>query len=102
MFSEITPKVIGAAYPERIAFPASYVLTPLLRLLYSAGLVRQPVRQSAVVGCCGSNRKLRRRGHRASSLEELRTLVLEGGHFIPQKHQKILLNLFDLEDDHRG
>ena len=30
-------------------------------------------------------------------MEELRTLVLEGGNFIPQKHRKILLNLFDLE-----
>src|SRR5688572_23429547 len=32
VFSEITPKVVGATYPERIALPASYVLTPLLRL----------------------------------------------------------------------
>src|SRR3972149_2726339 len=32
VFSEITPKVIGAAYPERIALPSSYVLTPLLKL----------------------------------------------------------------------
>ena len=31
------------------------------------------------------------------SMEELRTLVLEGGNFLPQKHQNILLNLFDLE-----
>jgi magnesium and cobalt exporter, CNNM family len=31
------------------------------------------------------------------SMEELRTLVLEGGHFLPPKHQKILLNLFDLQ-----
>jgi Mg2+/Co2+ transporter CorB len=33
----------------------------------------------------------------ALSPEELRTLVLEGGHFLPAKHQKILLNLFDLQ-----
>jgi Mg2+/Co2+ transporter CorB len=31
------------------------------------------------------------------SLEELRTLVLESSHYIPQKHQSILLNLFELE-----
>jgi Mg2+/Co2+ transporter CorB len=31
------------------------------------------------------------------SPEELRTLVLEAGHFIPHQHQSILLNLFDLE-----
>jgi len=30
-------------------------------------------------------------------MEELRTLVLEGANYLPQKHQSILLNLFDLE-----
>jgi Mg2+/Co2+ transporter CorB len=29
--------------------------------------------------------------------EELRTLVLEAGNYIPKKHQSILINLFDLE-----
>ncbi len=36
-------------------------------------------------------------GHRLST-EELRTLVLEGGNFIPSKHRSILLNLFELEE----
>jgi len=31
------------------------------------------------------------------SPEELRSIVLEGGNFMPQKHKSILLNLFDLE-----
>jgi Mg2+/Co2+ transporter CorB len=31
------------------------------------------------------------------SLEEIRSIVLESGHFIPEKHRSILLNLFDLE-----
>jgi Mg2+/Co2+ transporter CorB len=31
------------------------------------------------------------------SPEELRSMVLEGGNFIPNKHKSILLNLFDLE-----
>lgn len=34
---------------------------------------------------------------RKISTEELKTLVLEGGHFIQHKHQSMLLNLFDLE-----
>ncbi len=33
IFSEITPKVIGATYPERIALPLSYLLGPLQKLL---------------------------------------------------------------------
>ncbi len=95
VFSEITPKVVGATYPERIALPASFVLSPLLKLAYPfvgftnffvRGLLRMiglPERPAE------AETKL--------SLEELRTLVLEASHFIPQKHQSILLNLFELE-----
>src|ERR1019366_7845859 len=34
VFSEITAKVIGAAYAEKIALPAPFVLKPLLKALY--------------------------------------------------------------------
>ena len=34
VFSEITPKVLGATFPEKIALPLAYVLGPLLKLLY--------------------------------------------------------------------
>ena len=34
IFAEVTPKTYAAVKPERIAFPASRVLEPLLRLLY--------------------------------------------------------------------
>ena len=36
VFSEITPKVIGATYPERIALPLAYVLGPIQRLMQPA------------------------------------------------------------------
>jgi Mg2+/Co2+ transporter CorB len=94
VFSEITPKVLGATFPERIAFPAAYVLTPLLTAFYPVVwflnlFVRGVLRLLRLNA--GANQST------ALSLEELRTLVLEGGHFLPPKHQKILLNLFDLE-----
>jgi Mg2+/Co2+ transporter CorB len=95
IFSEITPKVIGAAHAERIAFAVSYVLTPLLKLLYpvvwfvnlfvSALLALLRIRPPAG----GEPQRL--------SAEELRSLVLEAGHYIPKKHRSILVNLFDLE-----
>jgi len=95
VFSEITPKVIGASYPERIAFPAAFVLRPLLQVLY-------PVVWFVNLFVKGLLKLLRLTlpgGTQTSvlSAEELRTLVLEGGHFLPAKHQKILLNLFDLQ-----
>lgn len=94
VFSEITPKVVGATYAERIALPASYLLTPLQR-------VSQPVVWfvNLFVRALLALLRLKLRpepGAHTLSVEELRTLVLETG-YLPQKHQSILLNLFDLE-----
>jgi Mg2+/Co2+ transporter CorB len=95
VFAEITPKVIGAMFPERIALALAYVLTPLARLMNPAvwfvnlfsgvllRLMRIPVQADVDA--------------QRLSPEELRAMVLESGHFIPKKHTSILLNLFDLE-----
>lgn len=96
VFAEVTPKVLGAAYPERVALPASYVLTPLLRLFY-------PVVWFVNLFVRGLLWLLRLKpengdGENKLGLEELRTLVLEAGHFMPKKHQSILLNLFELRN----
>ena len=95
VFSEITPKVIGATFPERIAPPLSYVLGPLLKLLYPAvwfvNLLSSAVLWLLRVkpGAAGEPQRL--------TQEELRALVLEHSHIIPKKHAAILVNLFDLD-----
>jgi Mg2+/Co2+ transporter CorB len=94
VFSEITPKVIGATYPEHIALPASYVLTPLLRVAYPVVWFVNLFVQ-ALLKLMFFKRRLE--GDGQLSMEELRTLVLEGGKFIPPKHQSIFLNLFELQ-----
>ena len=94
VFSEITPKVVGAAYPERIALPASYVLTPLLRLTQPfVWFVNLFVK--ALLWIMRLKPSAASIEH-ALSVEELRTLVLETG-YLPKKHQSILVNLFDLQ-----
>ena len=95
VFAEITPKVIGATYPERVAFPASYVLTPLVAAAYPAyWFVNLFV--SALLKIFRIDTSTAGQSQRLSP-EELRTMVLESAHFIPQKHMSILLNLFELE-----
>jgi Mg2+/Co2+ transporter CorB len=95
VFSEISPKVMGAAYPEQVAFPASYVLKPLIRLFY-------PVIWFVNLFVQALLWLLRMRPSEATehkiSMPELRTLVLEASGFIPKKHQSVLLNLFELEE----
>jgi Mg2+/Co2+ transporter CorB len=95
IFAEIIPKILGAAYSEPVAMGAAYLLTPLIR-------VTRPFMWIINVIVRGLLKVLRIRqvGEHAQplSMAELRTLVLEGGKFIPKKHQSIFLNLFELED----
>jgi magnesium and cobalt exporter, CNNM family len=95
IFAEILPKILGAAFAERIALGASYIITPLMG-------VTRPAMWIINVIVRGILRLLRIRkvgGHTQQlNMAELRTLVLEGGKFIPKKHQSIFLNLFELED----
>ena len=95
VFSEIMPKIIAASYPERVALPASYVLTPIITLFH-------PVVSVATAIVKGFLWLLRIRiqtdqSKQKVTLEELRGLVLDAEHFLPRKHQKMLLNLVDLE-----
>ena len=95
VFSEISPKVMGAAYPEQVAFPASYILKPLIRLFYPViwfvNLFVQTLLWLLRLSPQGAKE------HKIS-MPELRTLVLEASGFIPKKHQSVLLNLFELEE----
>lgn len=93
--SEITPKVVGATYADRITPPISFILMPLLRLFYPIiWFVNLFV--SALLRLIHLAPKADHEAPRLSP-EELRMLVLEAGHFMPQKHHSILLNLFELE-----
>jgi Mg2+/Co2+ transporter CorB len=95
VFSEITPKVIGATYAEPIALNMSFVLKPMLWIAYPAvWFVNLFVR--ALLSILRLQPRMDTQNPRLSA-EELRFLVLEAANFIPKKHQSILLNLFDLE-----
>lgn len=94
IFSEITPKVIGAAFPEKIAssvgwfiLPLMFALKPLLWFINSfvSGLMK-------IFGLQASPE------NRSMSKEELRSLVLESNRFFSIHHRNILLNLFNLEN----
>jgi Mg2+/Co2+ transporter CorB len=95
VFSEITPKVVGAAYPERIAPVVAYVLKPLLKALHPVVWFI-----NLFVSTLLFLLRLtppRTEQHPRLTAEELRHLVLESSQMIPKKHHSILLNLFDLE-----
>jgi Mg2+/Co2+ transporter CorB len=93
VFSEITPKVVGAMHADRIAPVVSYVLAPMLKAatpivwfvnLFVQGLLNLlRIKRASEAGA-------------TLSQEELRSLVLEGQYF-RGKHRAMLANLLDLE-----
>jgi len=95
VFSEIMPKVIAASYPERIALTTAYLLSPLSKLFHPVVSVASAMVRS-VLWLVRIKIETDQSKHKIS-LEEVRSLVLEGEHFLPKKHQKMLLNLMDLE-----
>ena len=93
VFSEIAPKVVGAAHADRIAPVVSYALAPLLK-------IATPVVWFVNLFVQGLLRLLRIPTGSATgttlSQEELRSLVLEGQYF-RGKHRSMLANLLDVE-----
>ena len=93
VFSEISPKVVGANYADRIAPAIAYVLAPLLRVAY-------PVVWFVNLFVGGVLRLLRlqrRPEEQKLTQEEVRALVLEGSRYLPPKHHMMLANLLDLQ-----
>ncbi len=94
VFSEITPKVIGATHADRIAPLVAYVLSPLLRVLtpvvwFVNLFVQALLALLRVEPAPDSGTHL--------TQEELRSLVLEGSQYFRGKHKTMLANLMDLE-----
>ncbi len=94
IFAEVTPKTLAALRPERLAFPAATVFTPLLKLCYPLVwfiniIANRILKMAGVAPDEANNNRL--------NPEELRAVVLETGAMIPPRHKKMLLSILDLE-----
>ncbi len=94
IFSEVTPKTLAVLHPERFAFPATFILSPLLKILYPlVWLVNIAANGLLRIGGINTNKAT----SQALSSEELRMVVTEAGAMIPRRHQMMLTNILDLE-----
>lgn len=95
VFAEVTPKTIAALHPERIATPSSFVIKPLLRVMYPLVAFINLITNS-IIRLLGVNPNSPSRGDALSS-DELRTIVNEASSMIPSSHQQMLLSILELE-----
>lgn len=95
VFSEVAPKTLAALYPEKVAYPAAYVLDPLLKIL------------SPIVWFVNffANNLLRLFGVKVNekndehslSHEELETLIKEATGKLPKQYRSMLSGIMQLE-----
>ncbi len=94
IFAETAPKTYAMIRPEKIAFPAAYVLTPLLYICYPIVFILNKISNSLLIPF-GIN--VRNTEQSPLSQDELRTIVHEAGGVISSNHQKMLLGILDME-----
>ena len=93
VFAEVTPKTIAALHPERVAFPASVILLPLMTLMSPVVAMVNAVtnRLSQLLGF-----DPKKEAYEHVSADELRTIVTDAGKLIPARHRELLINIMDL------
>jgi Mg2+/Co2+ transporter CorB len=93
VFAEVTPKTIAALHPERVAFPASVILLPLMTLMSPVVAMVNAVtnRLSRLLGF-----DPKKEAYEHVSADELRTIVTDAGKLIPARHRELLINIMDL------
>lgn len=92
IFAEVTPKTLAAMYPEKISFPASYLLKPVL-IFFNPFIWLVGSLSATLMKMLGID-PIQAKDH-SLSREELKTVVDESGKHISE-HQDMLINILDL------
>lgn len=94
IFAEVAPKTLAALHPERIAYPAAYVYTVLLTVLYPLVWFVNML-ANGMLRIIGVNPTAAR--NHGLSTDELRAALNEADQQVPEKHQDMLLGILNLE-----
>jgi Mg2+/Co2+ transporter CorB len=94
IFSEATPKTLGALHPERLACPAALIYFPLQRILFPLIWLVNVVSNS-VLKLIGVDPE--RIETNNLTMEELRVIINEAGALLPRKRRRMLQGILELE-----
>ncbi len=94
IFAEVAPKTLAATHPERLAFPASWIFLPLLKILYPFVWIVNTI-ANLLLRIVGVD--LEKLNENNLSKEELRTVVSEASALLPERYQNMLIGILDLE-----
>ena len=94
LFAEVLPKTLAALHPERVAYPASFILKPLQFILYPLVWIISMITRwlLRLLGVSAEDAK-----STAINVEELKVALMEAGSMIPRSHKDMLMSILELE-----
>lgn len=95
VFAEVTPKTLATLRPEKIAFFASAIYSPLMVVAWPIVRIINWIANHLLSLFRISPHHNQEEEHLSSA--EFATVVNEAGGLIPQRHREMLLNILDLE-----
>jgi len=94
IFAEVTPKTFAALHPDKIAYPISWVIYPLMKvfspLVLIINLVAKILLRIFGVRPENNNQEL-------LTKDEIKLIVKESSKRIPKSHEDMIVNMLDLE-----
>ncbi len=95
VFAEVTPKTYAALHPEKIAFPAAYILQPLLVIFFPLVWITNHI-SNGIIKWLGGNPEAS--SDKPFSFDELKLLVQESGNTFQRKRRTMMMNILELEN----
>ncbi len=94
IFSEVTPKALSAIRPEILAFLSAWIYVPLLKVFYPIIWLVNLI-SSLILRIFGINNQ---KGKAETfNKDELKSIVYDANHLMPNRYQNMLLSILDLE-----
>ncbi len=94
IFSEVTPKTFAALYPDKIAYPISWIFYILMKIFYPIVIIINFISKS-LLGIFGV--KSEKINQELLTKDEIKLIVKESSDRIPKSHEEMIVNMLDLE-----
>ena len=94
IFAEVTPKTLAALHADKIAYPVSWLLYPLMKILRPIIMVINVITKGILRILGIKDNKI---NQELLTKDEIKLIVKESSQRIPKSHEDMIVNMLDLE-----
>ena len=94
IFAEVTPKTLAALHADKIAYPVSWLLYPLMRILRPIIMIINVITKGILRILGIKDNKI---NQELLTKDEIKLIVKESSQRIPKSHEDMIVNMLDLE-----